>query len=184
MINMERNEMIKVLMEKAKVSHEEAEEVLQKCDWDVLDSIIYLERKGKVENNETNTIIEVVEESNEENKKESDENHKKKSGGIGEVVGRIIKFIGKAIDKGNENHFEIRKESKKPIKISLTISALLLIIAFWPVAILLVIGLFLGYKYSITGPGINTDKVNDILGKASESADDIKDDFKEGYKGC
>lgn len=178
---MERNEMIKVLMEKAKVSYEEAEEALQKCDWDVLDSIIYLERKGKVENN---TIIEVAEESKEENKKESDDNHKKKSWGIGEVIGRIIKFIGKAIDKGNENHFEIRKESKKPIKISLTISTILLIIAFWPVAILLVIGMFLGYKYSITGSDINADKVNDILDKASESADNIKDDFKEGYKGC
>ena len=179
---MERNEMIKVLMEKAKVSHEEAEEALQECDFDLLDAIIYLERKGKVENNETNTIIEAAEVSKEENKKESDGNHKKKCGGIGEVIGRIIKFIGKVIDKGNKNDFEISKESKKPIKISLTISALLLIIAFWPVAVLLVVGLFSGYKYSITGPDINTDKVNDILNKASESADNIKDDFKEEYK--
>lgn len=176
---MERNEMIKVLMEKAKVSHEEAEEALQECDFDLLDSIIYLERKGKVENNETNTIIEV----DEENKKESDGNQKKKCGGIGEVIGRIIKFIGKVIDKGNKNDFEISKESKKPIKISLTISALLLIVAFWPVVVLLVVGLFSGYKYSITGPDINTNKVNDILNKASESADNIKDDFKEEYKG-
>jgi hypothetical protein len=181
---MERDEMIKVLMEKAKVSHEEAEEALQECDWDLLDSIIYLERKGKVENNETNTIIEMAEESKEENKKESEEKHRMKSGGIGEVIGRIFKFMGKVISKGNENYFEIRKESKRPIKISLTISTILLIAAFWPVAVLLVIGLFLGYKYSITGPDINTDKVNDILDKASESADNIKDDFKEGYKGC
>ena len=178
---MERDEMIKVLMEKAKVSHEEAEEALQKCDWDILDSIIYLERKRKVENNETTTIIEVVEERKEENK--SEENHKRKSGGIGEIIGRIVKFMGKAISKGNENYFEIRKEGKKPINISLTISAILLIIAFWPVGILLLVGLFLGYKYSITGPNINTDKVNDILGKASKSADNIKSDFKESYKG-
>ena len=61
---------------------------------------------------------------------------------------------------------------------------ILLIIAFWPIAALLVIGLFLGYKYSITGSGINADKVNDILNKASESADNIKDDFKEEYKNC
>jgi len=180
---MERNEMIKVLMEKAKVSHEEAEEALQECDCDLLDSIIYLERKGKVENNETNTIIEAAEVNNEENKKESDGKNKKKCGGIGEVIGRIIKFIGKVIDKGNKNDFEISKESKKPIKISLTISALLLIVAFWPVAVLLVVGLFSGYKYSITGTDINTDKVNDILNKASESADNIKDDFREEYKG-
>lgn len=181
---MERNEMIEVLMKKAKVSREEAEEVLQKHDWDVLDSIIYLERKGKVENSQTNTTIEVAEQSKEENKKESNENHKKKSGGLGEVIGKMVKFIGKVIDKGNENHFEIRKENKKPIKISLTISAILLIIAFWPIAILTVVGLFFGYKYSITGPDVKIDKVNDVFDKASESAEDIKGNFKDGYKGC
>jgi hypothetical protein len=176
---MERDEMIKVLMEKAKVSHEEAEEALQNNDWDLLDSIIYLERKGKIENNEAATIIEVEG----ENKKEKKEKSKNKSGGVGEIIGRIFKFIGKAIKKGNENHFEIKKEEEKPIKISLTISVLLLIIGFWPVLILLVVGLFLGYKYSISGPNINVDTVNDILEKASESADNIKGDFKEGYKG-
>lgn len=180
---MERNEMIKVLMEKTKVSHEEAEEVLQKCEWDLLDSIIYLERAGKVENNEINKIVEVAKEGKEENKKEGEEKHKTKSCGIGEIFGRIVKFMGKVISKGNENYFEINKENKKPIKISLTISAILLIIAFWPVGILLAVGLFFGYQYSITGPDINTDKVNDILEKASESADNLKNDFKESYKG-
>ena len=105
---MERDEMIKVLMEKTKVSREEAEEALQECDFDLLDAIIYLERKGKVENNAANTIIEVAEESKEENKKESDGKDKKKCGGIGEVIGRIFKFIGNIIDKGNKNNFEIR----------------------------------------------------------------------------
>lgn len=181
---MERNEMIKTLMDKTKISHDEAEEVLEKCDWDLLDSIIYLERKGKVENNETTTIIEVAEKDQKQNKNENDKKHEEKSGGIGEIIGKIFKFIGKVIRKGNENHFEIRKENEKPIRISLTISAFLLLIGFWFVAILLVIGLFLGYKYSITGPNINSDKVNDIFGKVSESAENIKDDFKEGYKNC
>ncbi|MDS0524720.1 DUF4342 domain-containing protein [Clostridium sp. SHJSY1] len=175
---MERNEMIKVLMEKAKISHEEAEETLKKNDWDLLDSIIYLERKGKIENNQTTTIVEVGQTSKEENKKESDKN---KCGGVGTVIGRIFKFIGKVIKKGNNHHFEISKENEKPIRITLTISVLLFIIAFWAVSILLIVGLFCGYKYSITGSNINTDKVNDILGKASKSADNIKDDFKKGY---
>lgn len=175
---MDRNEMIKVLMEKAKISQEEAEETLQKNDWDLLDSIIYLERKGKIENNETPTIVEVEQESKEENKKER---NKEKSGGIGVAIGKIFKFIGKVIKKGNNHHLEIAKENEKPIRITLTISVLLFIIAFWPVAILLIVGLFCGYKYSITGPNINTDKVNDILGKASKSADNIKDDFRKGY---
>ena len=48
---MERNEMIEVLMGKANVSREEAEEALEKCNDDVLDAIVYLERiQEKLEN--------------------------------------------------------------------------------------------------------------------------------------
>ena len=167
-------EMIEMLMKKANISKEEAEEVLEKLNWDLLDSIIYLERRGKVENNEETTIINVSEENDGESKKES-------NGGIGKIVGRIIKFLGTLINKGNKNYFEIKKEKEAPIKISLTISVILFILAFWIVGALLVVGLFLGYKYSIVGPNFNDIKVNDILDKASESAENIKNDFKEGY---
>ncbi len=45
---MERNEMINTLVRKANISVEEAQEVLEKCNWDLLDAIVYLERRGKV----------------------------------------------------------------------------------------------------------------------------------------
>jgi len=175
---MERNEMIEILMGKANISRIEAEEALEKSDWDLLDAIFYLEKMGKFEDRNT-TIIEVKEKDNErkENQKKED-----KSGGVGEIVGRIFKFIGKMIKKGNENYFEIRKENEKPIKVSLTISALLLVLFFWAVAILLVVGLFCGYRYSMSGPNMNCNGVNDVLEKVSESADNIKKDFKEGYE--
>lgn len=179
---MERNEMIEILMGKVNVSKEEATEALENCDWDLLDAIIYLERKGKVENNETTTIIEVQSEDQKEEKKKGNKNHDEKCGGIGEIVGRVFRFIGKVLKKGNENYFEIRKENEKPIRISLTISVLLLIFLFIPSAILLVVGLFCGYKYSVVGPHINYEGVNDIFEKVSESADIIKKDFKEGYE--
>lgn len=179
---MERNEMIEILMGKVNVSKEEATESLENCDWDLLDAIIYLERKGKVENNETTTIIEVQSEDQKEEKKKGNKNHDEKCGGIGEIVGRVFRFIGKVLKKGNENYFEIRKENEKPIRISLTISVLLLIFLFIPSAILLVVGLFCGYKYSVVGPHINYEGVNDIFEKVSESADTIKKDFKEGYE--
>lgn len=174
---MERNEMIQILIEKAKVSYKEAEESLEKCNWDLLDAVIYLEKKRKVENNVT--IIE-VEESKEEHSKKNKKS-KKESGGIGEVMSRIFKFIGRIIVKGNENYLEIRKDNEKPIKISLTISAILTILAFWAVVILGVVGLFFGYKYSITGKDINSNEVNDILDKVSESAYNFKEDFKDEY---
>ena len=48
--------------------------------------------------------------------------------------------------------------------------------------ILLVIGLFCGYKYSVSGPDVKCDGVNDIFEEVSRSADTIKRDFKEGYE--
>ena len=172
--------MIEILMGKANITRKEAEEALEKYDWDLLDAIFYLERMGKFEDRSTTTIIEVKEENN--SKKESHKKDKDKVGGLGEIVGRIFKFIGKMIKKGNENYFEIRKENEKPIKISLTIAALLLVLFFWAAGILLVVGLFCGYRYSISGPNMNSKGVNDILEKVSESADNIKKDFKEGYE--
>ncbi len=176
---MERNEMIEVLMGKANVSIEEAQEVLEICNWDLLDSVIYLERRGKVANNETTTIIEVKEE--EQEKKEENKKHEEKFGGIGEVIGRMFKFIGKFLKKGNENFFEVRKDKEKPIRISLTISLLLLIFLSLPCIVLLIVGLFCGYKYSISGPSMNYEGVNTVFEEVSKSADNIKKDFKEGY---
>ena len=60
---------------------------------------------GKFENRNTTTIIEVKEKDN--NKKENHKKKEDKSGGVGEIVGRIFKFIGKIIKKGNENYFEM-----------------------------------------------------------------------------
>lgn len=182
---MERNEMIEVLMEKAKVSREEAEAALQNCNWDLLDSIIYLERNGKTENAHEKTIIEVdIIENNDGSSKGS---HKEKTynddfGGIGEVVGRIFRFVGKVIKKGNENYFQIKKESEKPIRISLTISVLVLVLLTIPSVVLLVLGLFCGYKYSIEGPSMNYAGVNTIFEEVSKSAETVKKDFKEGYE--
>ena len=173
---MERNEMIEILIGKANVSREEAQEVLEKCNSDLLDSIIYLERRGKVENNEATTIIEAKEE--EQDKKEDNKKHDEKFGGIGEVIGRIFKFVGKFIKKGGNHFFEARKENEKPIRISLTISILLLIFLSLPSIVLLIVGLFCGYKYSISGSNVNYDGVNNIFEEASKSADNIKKDFK------
>lgn len=175
---MERNEMINTLVRKANISPEEAQEVLEKCNWDLLDAIVYLERRGKVENNEVTalTVVEVKEEK--EDKKKQDE----KYGGIGEIIGRMFKFIGKFIRKANKNFFEIRKDNEKPIRISLTISILFLIFLSVPTIVLLIIGLFCGYKYSISGSDFNYDGVNNVFEEVSKSADHIKKDFKEGYK--
>ena len=176
---MERNEMIEVLMEKVNVTCEEAKEALENCNWDLLEAIIYLERKGKANKEESTAIIEVSVEKD-DNKEES-KKHQEKFGGLGEILGRIFKCLGKIIKKGNENYFEIKKDSEKPVRISLTISVLLVVLLTIPSIILLIVGLFCGYKYSICGENANYDGVNSVFEEVSKSADSIKKDFKEGY---
>jgi len=176
---MERNEMIEILIEKTKVTREEAVEALEKTDWDLLEAIIYLERNAKVENTETTKIIEVKAEG----QYQGDNNSNKESyGGLGTILGRIARGIAKFIRKANTNFFEIRKDNERPIRIPLIIAALLLIFLSVPTVILLIVGLFCGYKYSLSGPNINCAKVNDVFKKVSETADNVKRDFKESYE--
>ena len=132
------------------------------------------------DNMNENKIIEVTEVKEEGNK--SKERHSEdKHYGIGKIVGKIFKLIGKIIKKGNENYFEIKKENEDPIRISLTISVLLLIFLSAPTIVLLVVGLFCGYQYSLTGSTNNYNKVNEVFGKATEAADNFKEDFKKEY---
>ena len=194
--NMERDIMIKRLMEKAEITTEEAVEVLERCNWDLLDAIIYLERRGKLRGSKRDTIIDVVpvvdykntynqEEASKQDyngKADSEEKQEECCGGFGELVGRMFKFIGKLIKKGNNNFFDAKKENEKPIRIPLTIAVVFIVFLSIPSIILLVIGLFFGYKYSISGPDIKCDGVNDIFEEVSKSADNLKRDFKEGYQ--
>lgn len=181
---MERKEIIEKLKNKAMVTYEEAEEALEKCNWDILDAIIYLERKGRVNNSGSVDLVEVSKESDFKDTKEEykSESNNKKHCGLGSLIGRFFKFVGEMIKKGNENYFVINKDKEEPIRISLTISTILLLISFWLVAILLIVGLFLGYKYSLSGPHIKSHTVNNAFEKASNSATDIKKDFQDGYK--
>lgn len=177
---MERNEMIQVLMSKVNVSYEEAQVALESCNWDMLEAVIYLERSGKVANNEVTTMVKLPEENTNDHRKNS--KHNESYGGIGEILGRMFKFAGKILKKGNDNYFEVRKENEKPIRVSVTISVILLVFLAIPTSILLVAGLFCGYKYSIVGENINYDGVNSVFEEVSKSADSIKKDFKKGYE--
>lgn len=175
---MDKKEKIEVLMKKVNISYEEAEKALEECNWDVLDAVLKIEREGKVENDEVTAIVEVKQEEQKEEKKEES------FGGVGELIGRMFKFLGKFIKKGNENYFEIRKNNEKPIRISLTISVLLLVFLSVPAIVLLIVGLFCGYKYSLAGKKVNYDGVNTVFEEVSKSADSVKKDFKKGYEGC
>lgn len=130
---------------------------------------------NKKEKNENVEIIMVENGERYEKKEES-------TGGLGSLISRFFKFCAKVIKKGNVNYFEIRKNGEKPIKVSLTISTILLFFAWWFILVTVVIALFFDYKYSLTGPDFNDIKVNEIFNRISVVANNMKSSFKKSAK--
>ena len=133
-------------------------------------------------NDNVNQSTAIIVSEDVQSKNEHRESGEEKFGGIGEIIGRICKSASKLLKKANKNFFEVRKANERPIRISLVVSILLLVFLSVPSIILLVVGLFCGYKYSISGPNIKGNSVNNIFEEVSKSADNIKQDFKGGYE--
>lgn len=176
---MDQFEKVEKLREKANVSYEEAKQALEANNWDILDAMVYLEKLGKVHgpevasystNNESNSNTESFTSTNTTN----DTN-------FGDIFNRFFKWCGKILKKGNENFFQIERQNEKPINIPITFFVLAVFI-FWFTFPLLILGLFFGLKYSFKGPDVDRRTVNDFMDRASETAENIKDDFKSGYK--
>lgn len=174
---MDKNEVIRILMEKAKITREEAERILNKCDWDLLKAIEYLEDQGKIKNESANVIVEVKNNNNENNQSDN-----KEYGGFTTVIGRIFRFIGRTIKKFNKIDFEIKNEKDKPIKLPLTVIILLTLLLSVPTIILLTLGMFCDYRYSISYKGRNYNNVNNIFDKIYKFIQSIKNDFKKRYQ--
>lgn len=170
---MEKDEMIKMVMQKTGTNEKDAESALERTGWNVIDAVIYIERRKNPKSSDIDIAAE------DKDKKSNEE----KSRGIGAIIAMIFRFIGRVIKAGNEHFFEINKENEKPIKISLTVFVVLFIFLSIPMIILLIIGLFCEYKYSISSTKGSYDGINNIFNNASKSAEDIKKDFKEGYEG-
>ena len=173
---MDHFEKVEKLREKANVSYDEAKAALEATNWDLLDAMVLLERQGKVKQNIANFTTQ-----KEPPKEEPDAPEEEKCS-FGEVVGRFFRWVGKIIQKGNENYFNVTKKEEKIISIPVKVFVLLLFFMFWIIVPLVIIGLFCGYGYSFQGPHLGKKQVNDVMEKASTVANDIKKDISNELK--
>jgi hypothetical protein len=115
-------EMIEMLRERAHVTYEEAKEALDKCNDDVVEALVYLERNHKA-------------------KVEPEKRHKN-----GYAFIRWIKGI---IRKGNRTKLAITKNEKSTLRIPLTLLILVTIIAPHLTVIAFIIALFTEHRFEI-----------------------------------
>lgn len=196
MFDMEKVEKLK---EKTGISYEEAKAVLQETGGDLLDAFILLEQRGTIPPAEqaakasTSSYTqdnwnteETYEAYNKQSKQQTDD-----SVSFGELVGRFFSWVGKMIQRGNQNSLHVTRSGEDFISVPVTLLVIFLLLAFWVVFPLLIIGLFCGFRYQFSGPDLGTDRVNRTMDTVSEqaqqavhnvkhSAGDFANDVKKG----
>jgi hypothetical protein len=182
---MDNYKLVDKLQNRANISYEEAKNVLEKTNWDILDAFVYLEEMGKIKKPSLSTYY--TNESKESYKRgelitvgnqRNNYNYKKKDN----TFGGIFEAVCKIIDMCNNIFFQIERENIVFLKIPITVIILLLMFAFWIVIPLSIIGLFFDMEFSITGNWGYTDKVNNIFKMLLVSIKKVKKELKKGFK--
>ena len=185
-------ELVEKLVEKTGVSYGEAKAMLEKTDWDILEAIIRLESEGRVQGAKTaqystsNEANETKQEQSGNGTNERRHQHRQNRDNCetGENFRKSAKsfgdFLKDVFDKGNHNCLLVHRKNEKIIELPVTAFVILLVFCFWVVIPLMVVGLFLGCRYSFSGNELGRDSVNNAMGKATDIADNIKSEFNKG----
>lgn len=173
-------EMVEKLRESADINYADAKDALERSNWDILDAMILLEKEGKVPTKSEITYTTRKEKDEKEAEPEFSGPNKKADGAsFTELLGRLMRWIGKIISIGNVNMLRATKHGEKIVDVPVTVLVVLLIVGFWVVIPLMIVGLFFGFNYRFVGPNLERDEINSAMGKASEAAESIKDEFNK-----
>ena len=168
-------EKVERLRERADVSYEEAKKALEECNGDLLDAMVYLEKQGKVKKPGTTSYTTQYEESVDF----GDMTKEEKNSGVRDLLNRFFSWCGSLIQKGNHMNFKVDRNGKNIISIPVTVFVVLVLLFFWAIVWVMVIGLFLDCRYSFEGAGEVQIDVNKAMDRAADAADQIKNEFTD-----
>ncbi len=166
-INQRKGDMIMITLEQVEklsevtgVTYNEAKDVLEQTQGDLLEAVLLLERQGKVKkpNNDGFTTSQKQSEKPKKQPKEEKDSFQK-----------FFDWVKEIIHLGNINDFVVYKDAKDSISVPLTIFVILLLFAFWIVFPLMVVGLFFNYRYRFAGPNFKDEKVNQTVDSISNA---------------
>ncbi len=140
-----RLENIDELRRRANVSYEVAKEALEKCNDDLVEALVYLEKHNMVSPNEAS-----------ENKSS------------------FWTKVKELIRKGNNTKCIIHKKEAVIISIPVTLAVIITVIAPYVTFIGLIITLFTGHRIKFESKDVDLKQVNDMLSKVSDSVDCAK----------
>lgn len=173
---MDELEKVERLRERANVTYEEAKKALEECNGDMLDAMVYLEKHGKVKQPGQSSYSTQYEEPINLSKAA------KESGGASgrrDIFNRFFSWCGRVIDKGNHTYFKVNRRGENIINVPVTLFVIAMLLFFWALVWVLLIGLFLECRYSFEGVSEVQIDLNKTMDKAADAADKIKNEFTE-----
>ena len=172
---MERLEKVEKLRSKANVSYEEAKEALDACNDDILDAMVYLEKNGKVKKPNTDVYSTNYEDDNKyQDVKGTVEEQNKKDKTFGQKIKSAFLIV---VDKLKNNSLRIERHGEELV-IPLWGVLIIFLLAWHLALIAIVISFFFNCRYSVIGKD-DMKGVNDVMSKASDAADHVKDEFNK-----
>ena len=171
-------EMVERLKEKANVSYTQAKEALEYSGGNLLDALIYLEEKGAIPREEAayySTKGEVPPPPADhlpaqllvkERKKKNAPPPRPKGDGGRRFFNTLRRWL---ID----NELEIWRRDQPITALPVLILLLLLCCAPWVTIPALVLGLFLGLRYRFSGPDLERESLNNMMGSVADTASDL-----------
>lgn len=155
---MDKFDLLEKVVNTTGVSYEDAKNALENCDWDILEAVIYLEKEGKIE------------------KKGADFNT--------EAPAEKTRVRGSAAGNNVDIRYYLRttcayifhsklvlvnRDGNDNISVPLFLAVALILAAFWPTLVVLILFFIMGYKVQLQGPYDCNDKISDTLNKAGEA---------------
>ena len=176
---MDKLEKVELIREKTGVSYDDAKVALEASNDDVLDAIIWLERLGKATaQTATYTTTATVEPgpvSPEMAQAQTAYAQSAKQSKFSEKMHEILDYLRKLCRKGLDTTFVAERNGERIV--ALPILFVILGIFLWGATIwLLILGLFFNMRYHIEGVSRVTVDINQMMDKASEVAENIKND--------
>jgi hypothetical protein len=148
-----RMENIDELRRRTNVSYEVAKDALEKCNDDILEALVYLEKQNMVKPNQTC-----------------------------EHKSSFWTKVKELIRKGNNTKCIIHKKEVVILSIPVTLAVIITVIAPYVTFIGLLVTLFTGHRIKFEGKDVECRQVNDMLNKVSETVDCAKKKFSEDTK--
>ena len=171
-------EMVERLKNKADVSYKQAKEALEYSGGNLLDALIYLEEKGSIPR-ETGAYYPTKSETPppppeplpaqlpaKTKKQRAPKPPRPKGGGVKRFFNALRRWL---ID----NELEIWRRDQPITALPVLILVLLLCCAPWVTIPVLLLGLFLGFRYRFSGPDLDRDEINSMISTVADTAADL-----------